>query len=143
MEKFSLSERYRLEVHWEKALYEQDGVCRLVDTYLSGPALSIAEKINNNDEISVDFYKQYYLVVTNVYIATLSWGDVIYNDKGTISLKDATLKHNDILNKAPKLKDTDYFIIDTQNHEAAVHAFNIGYTTYVVNSDGVLYSFLR
>ena len=141
MEKFSLAEMYRLEVHWGKVLYEQDGVCRLVGAYLSGPALSIADKINSNDKISVDFYKQYYLIVKNVYVATLSWGDVIYNDKGVVLLEDAALTHNNTLNKAPKLKDTDYFIIDTQNHEAATHVFNLVYTTYVVDGDGVLYVF--
>jgi len=142
MEKFSLAERYRLEVHWEKALYEQDGVCKLTGAYLSGPALDIAEKINPDDRIRVDFCKQYYLVAENVYVADLSWNDVVYNTKNKIVLlKEATITHDTELNKVPKLKDTDYFIIDTSNHEAAVHVFNFVYTTYVVNEDGILYVF--
>lgn len=142
MEKFSLAERYRLEVHWEKALYEQDGVCKLTGAYLSGPALDMAEKINPDDSIEIDFCKQYYLIAKNVYVAELSWKNIVYDTKNkTVSLEDTVITHDTELNRVPKLKDTDYFIIDTQNHEAAVHAFNVLYTTYVVNGDGVLYVF--
>ena len=40
MEKFSLSERYRLELHWLKVSFNQEGVCKLEGAYFKGPALS-------------------------------------------------------------------------------------------------------
>ncbi|MHA1833665.1 MAG: hypothetical protein ACTSV7_06700 [Candidatus Baldrarchaeia archaeon] len=140
--KFSLSERYRLELHWEKAIYEQEGICKLVNAYFIGPALSIAEKINDNDFLFVDFYKQYYIIVENVYVAKLSWGEVVYNEDSTVaSLKNAYLTHDTELNKAPTFKNTDYIIMDTSDHEMAVHGFNLFYASYVVDEHGILYNF--
>ena len=139
--KFSLSEKYRLELHWEKAIYEQEGVCKLVNAYFIGPALTLAEKINDNDYLFLDFYKQYYIIVDNVYVAKLSWGEVVYNKEGTVSLKDTTITHDTELNKVPIFKDADYIIMDTAKHEVAVHGFNLLYASYVVNEDGVLYKF--
>jgi hypothetical protein len=140
MAKFLLSERYRLEIHWEKIKYEQDGVCKLINAYFSGPALSNAEKINDNDSIKLDFFTQYLIFVKNVYVGDLSWNEVVYNDKKVI-LKDAKITHDTELNKVPKLNDTDYLVIDTSNHEMAVHQFNLLYTTYVVSGVGEPYNF--
>lgn len=135
-----LGERYKLELHWEKVKYEQDGICKLIGTYFSGPALSNAEKINDNDTIKLDFFNQYLVFVKNVYVGDLSWNEVVYNGKKVV-LKGAKITHDTELNKVPKLKDTDYLVIDTSNHEMAVHAFNLLYTTYVVNEGGEPYNF--
>jgi hypothetical protein len=135
-----LGERYKLELHWEKVKYEQDGMCKLIGAYFSGPALSNAEKINDNDSIKLDFFTQYLVFVKNVYIGDLSWNEVVYNGKKVI-LKDAKITHDTELNKVPKLKDTDYLVIDTSNHEMALHAFNLLYTTYVVSEGGEPYNF--
>lgn len=140
MAKFLLSERYRLELHWDKVKYETDGVCNLIDAFFSGPALSNAEQINNNDSIKLDFFKQYIIFVKNVYVGDLSWNEVVYNGDKVI-LKDAKITHDTELNKVPKLRDTDYLVIDTSNHEMAVHAFNLLYTTYIVNEGGESYNF--
>lgn len=136
-----LGERYRLDLHWSKAVYEKEGVCKFIDACFSGPALSIAEKVNDNDGINIDFYKQYFVLVRNVYVAKLSWREVIYNKNNTVGLGDATLTHNTELNNVPKLKDTDFIVIDTQDHEAAIHHLNLVYTSYIVNENGVLYKF--
>lgn len=136
-----LGEKYRLELHWKKAIYENSGVCKLIDAYFFGPALQIAEKINENDSINIDFYKQYIIFVKNIYVVKLSWQEVAYNKDGTVSLKDAKLTHYSELNRVPRLKDSDYLVIDTQNHEAAVHHLNLVYVSYVVNENGVLYKF--
>jgi hypothetical protein len=130
-----LGERYKLELHWEKVKYEQDGMCKLIGAYFSGPALSNAEKIIDNDSIKLDFFTQYLVFVKNVYIGDLFWNEVVYNGKKVI-LKDAKITHDTELNKVPKLKDTDYLVIDTSNHEMALHAFNLLYTTYVVSEGG-------
>lgn len=141
MEKFLLSERYRLELNWGKSFYERDGVCELKNAKFSGPALSIANAIQPNDHIMVDFYRQYAILVDKVYVAKLSWKEVTYNKDNTISLTECYLTHDTELNKVPKLRDSDYIVIDTKNHEEAVHAFNLVYTSYVINEDGVLYKF--
>lgn len=141
MKEFLLSERYKLELHWEKAVYEREGVCRLKNAFFSGPALSIAEKINSNDNISVDFYKQYIILTKFVYVVKLSWDDVVYNKNNTVALKNAVLSHDKELNRVPKLKDTDFVVINTENHESAVHHLNLVYESYVVNENGILYKF--
>ena len=141
MGEFLLSERYKLELHWGKAVYEIEGVCKLEKAYFSGPALSIAEKINNNDSINIDFCRQYLIFTKFVYVAKLSWGDVVYNKNGTVTLKNAILSHDTELNKVPKLKNTDYIVINTKDHEEAIHHFNLVYESYVINENGVLYKF--
>jgi len=143
MEKFSLSERYRLELHWDKVFYEREGICKLSGAKFSGPALNESLRLNDNDHILLDFFKQYFLVVSQVYVAKLSWGVVTYNSNGTISLGDAMISHDTELNKAPKLLDTDYLVIDTSDHEVTKHAFHTVYKTYVVNLDTNLYKFGR
>lgn len=141
MEKFLLSERYRLELHWNKVNYEREGMCKLEGAYFSGPALRLAEKINGNDNIYLDFYKQYYVVVKHVYVANLSWDDVVYNKDNTVSLCSAKLTHDTEINRAPKLRNNDYLVIDTEKHEAETHVFFPTYETFVINEDGVLYKF--
>lgn len=143
MEKFSLSERYRLELHWSSATYEKDGRCALKDARFAGPALVEATRIADNDNILLDFFRQYLLLVENVYVGKFSWGQVIYNKDGTITLKDAYITHPTELNKVPKLNNTDYLVIDTSNHEIETHPFNPVYRTYVVNADTNLYKFGR
>lgn len=134
-----LGEKYKLQLHWEKVKYEQ-GVCKLIGAYFCGPALLNAEKINDNDSIKLDFFTQYLVFVKNVYVGDLSWKEVTYSGKKVI-LKDAKITHDTELNKVPKLRDTDYLVIDTSNHEMAVHAFNLLYTTYVVSEAGEQYNF--
>ena len=141
MQEFIFSDRFRLELRWKVAIYERDGVCKLVDACFSGPALVEANKINDNDSIMLDFFHQYIMLVENVYVANLSWGQVIYNKDGTVTLKKVFIKHDTELNKVPKLLDTDYLIIDTSNHETEIHQFNPLYKTYVVNTDTQLYKF--
>lgn len=141
MEKFSFGpERYRLELHWSEVVYNKDGVCNLKNAFFSGPVLSDAEKVQDNDFIMLDFYTQYLILVRNVYVGKLSWKEVIYDNK-IIKLSDAKITHDTELNRVPKLKDKDYLIIDTRNHERAVHNINLLYKTYVVNEDGELYNF--
>lgn len=141
MDKFLLAEQYRLELHWSKAVYEKNGLCRLENAFFSGPALQIANEINLNDSINIDFYKQYIIFVKNVYVAKLSWGEVVYNKDNTVSLKNATLTHDTELNEVPKLRDTDFIVINTQNHEEATHYLHLVYIAYVVNENGILYKF--
>jgi len=141
MKKFSLAERFRLELCWDNATYEKDGVCRLSDAKFRGPALSEAIQLNDNDHMLLDFFKQYYVLVKAVYVAKFSWGQVKYNTDGTISLEDALITHDTELNKVPTFKSSDYLVIDTSDHEIESHPFNPVYRTYVVNETTSLYRF--
>jgi len=138
---FMLGEKYKLEIHWSKADYKTEGVCILKDAYFSGPALQIAEEIQPNNSMLLDFYKQYYIFAENVYIATFAWGAVKYVSEGKIMLSDVTLSHDTELNRVPKLKDDDYLVIDTEDHEAEKHSQHPTYVTIVVNVDGKAYNF--
>ena len=141
MDKFVFSDRYRLELHWEKAVYEKEGVCNLNGAYFSGPALSEAARINDNDHLLLDFFDQYMVLVDNVYVAKFSWEQVEYVDSGKVCLLNTSITHASELNKVPKFKDNDYLIIDTSNHTTELHTYNLLYKTYVVNSDTNLYKF--
>ncbi len=138
-----ISEKYSLELHWGTVKYEVDGYCKLVNAYFSGPALSIAEKINENDHINLDFFEQYPIITRNVYVAKLSWKTVNYNKDGTITLNNAYISQDTDLHKVPKLSDRDYIVIDTKDHEAEVHHFNLVYRSYVVNENYEMYNFIK
>ena len=141
MYKFNLSDRFRLELHWQDVVYNRDGVCELKEAYFTGPALAEALRLNDNDHIMLDFFHQYLVLVKSVYVGKFSWGEVVYNSDGTISLKDSKITHDRELNKVPKLKKDDYLVIDTKDHEVEKHPFNIVYRTYVVNGESDLYRF--
>lgn len=143
MQEFIFSDRFRLELHWKSTVYEQDGICKLSGACFSGPALVEADRIKDNDHIMLDFFHQYLILVDNVYVAKFSWGQIIYNKDDTITLKNALITHDTQLNKVPKLTDTDFLIVDTENHETEKHPFNLLYRTYVVNTDTQLYKFGR
>lgn len=141
--RFMISEKYSLELHWKKVEYEAKGYCKLIDAYFSGPALSMAEKISDNDYINLDFFEQYPIITKNYYIAKLSWKTVEYNNDGTVKLNDVYISHDTDLHKVPKLNEKDYIVIDTEDHESEVHHFNLVYKSYVVNENYVMYNFIK
>lgn len=136
---FLSREKYRLDIKWDSVRYEE-GICIFKGAYFSGPVLKLAEQIEPNDKIELDFFKQYFILVDNVYIGTFSWEEVTYaEDK--ILLSNCTLTHKSELHKVPKLEDKDMLIVDCKLHEAETHSFNPTYRTYVSNSDTQVYSF--
>ncbi len=142
MEKFLLSEQFRLELRWKKTVYDQEGECKLLNAYFTGPVIQIAQKIDSDDHMLLDFYSQYLHLVDKVYVAKFSWKKVEYSENGeSVFLSDATLSHRSELNKVPNLKDSDYFVIDTSNHLIENHSANLVYITYLINSDNVRYNF--
>lgn len=141
MKEFVLSDRYRLEFLWDKAVYNLEGKCVFAGARFSGPALAEAQKLEDEDYIMLDFFHQYLHLVRNVYVGKLSWKGVDYNSDGTISLQSAVLEHASELNSVPQLKDNDRLIIDTSDHTVEKHAQNLVYKTYVVSGDKELYRF--
>jgi hypothetical protein len=139
--KFLLSEKYRLELHWTKIERPKPGIMTFEGVYFSGPALFQAEKINNNDSITLDFCLQYTILIKGVYVASFHWNEVVYNSDKTISLSNARLIFDPDLKGIPSLKDNDYLVIDTSGHENTKHMYNLLYPSYVVDGDSNLYNF--
>jgi hypothetical protein len=116
---------------------------RLIGAYFSGPVLAQADRINNNDSIRLDFCSQFVILVRNVYVADLKWGEVVYNKNNTITLKDAIIVYDPDLEGIPNLEKKDYLVIDTSGHENQKHLYNFLYPTYVVNKNSELYDYRR
>ena len=142
MNQFLLSEKFKLEIRWQDVVYEQDGKCKLIGAYFTGPVIQIAQKINPNDYIVLDFYSQYIQLVKSVYMAKLVWGAVSYSDDGQkVYFTDAVLEHDKELNNVPKLNVSDYFVVDTQDHVSDKHSQFLVYKTYLINENHILYRF--
>jgi hypothetical protein len=138
---FLLSEKYRLEIHWDSVEKDKDyGVLYFRGAYFSGPALNAADKINGKDEIKLDFCSQYTILVKNVYIATFAWEGVTYKDK-KIYLNKAVLSYDRDVEGIPTLKNNDYIVIDTRNHENEKHYYNMFYPAFAVNKENEMYNF--
>ena len=135
----SALKKYRLDLKWRTVKY-QDNNCYFEKAYFSGPVLQLAEKIESNTSIELDFYKHYFIIVENVYIGKLSWKEVVYK-KDKIYLKDCRLTHKTEINKVPKLKNSDMLVIDCRLHEREVHDFNPNYNTYVLNENTQVYDY--
>jgi len=136
---FFISEKFRLEVHWDKVNYLNDMEVILEGCYFCGPVLSEVVEIQQEDFIRLDFINQYVVFVNHYYIANLSWeGARRTEDK--IFLDNVVLK-NKYLNSVPKLENDDYIVIDTINHENEKHSYNLVYISYLINKDGEHYNF--
>ena len=52
MEKFMISEKFRMEIHWEKVRYEKKGIAIIEGCYLNGPVLKEVAQLNEEDFIN-------------------------------------------------------------------------------------------
>ena len=136
---FSVSERFRLEIHWKKVIYDQEGVAKLEGCYLSGPVIKEVAKMEQKDTISLDFGNQYVIFTPNYYVARLSWEGVRHTPH-RIYLDNAILK-NKFLNSVPNLNYNDYIIVDTKNHEDDKHQYHLSYPAYLIKFGGEIYNF--
>lgn len=137
MSQFSFGERFRLEVHWKKVVYEK-GFVKLLGCKLTGPVVSELELVSK-DSIKLDFISQYIALLPQYYIATLSW-DGTDRKGNTILLDNVTIKNANI-NNLPTFNNDDFIIIDTSDHEDEKHNYNVNYKSYVIKADGVKYNF--
>jgi len=142
MKRFLLSERFRLELHWEKCIHDKPGEMKFEGAYFSGPVLKQAAKLNDSDHITLDFCNQTMIIVKNVYTGTFAWNGVEYKDN-KIFLKAAILLYDEELENIPKLRDFDYLVIDTRNHENAKHNYNALYPAFVVGAEDEIYDYRR
>ena len=134
-----LGEKYKLEVHWSKAVYDQEDTAKLEGCYLSGPVIKEVAEMNQKDVIALDFGNQYVVFVPNYYVAKLSWEGVRHTPS-KIYLDNAILKSK-FLNSVPNLNDNDYIIVDTKNHEDEKHQYHLSYPAYLIKFEGEVYNF--
>ena len=139
MKEFMVSEKFRMEIHWKKVSYEKEDVANIQGCYLSGPVLKEVEQLNEEDFIKLDFASQYIIFIRNYYIAKLSWRGVKHTSE-KIFLYNAKLENMNI-NVVPKLRNNDYIVIDTKNHEDEKHQHNMTYPSYLLKVDGSQYNF--
>lgn len=139
MDKFLISEKYRLEFHWDKVRYNKDGIALIDGCYFGGPAVKEIEVFNESDFIDLDFSNQYIIFLANFYIARLFWKNAKRRDT-QIFLYDVRLENKNI-NVVPKLRHNDYIVVDTKNHEEQTHKFYLTYMSYLLKSDETLYKF--
>lgn len=139
---FLLGEKYRLELHWSGLLYK-DKTCFFKGAYFSGPVLQFAERIEDNNFILLDLYKQYFVFSEAIYLVKLSWGKVSYKkDNNCVFLDQALIEFNPS-NTIPKLRKSDYLVINTQGHDRETHTNYPTYTGIVVNREGAAYNFWK
>ena len=131
-------DRYRLELHWDKVEYKE-GVAQMTGAYFTGPVLQISQRLNEKDKINIDMTNQYTVFIPNFYIAELEWNGIRY-EHDRIYLDNVRITNKSI-NSTPKLKHSDYFVIDTSKHEEQTHPYYMNYDCYLVNENGVLYKF--
>jgi len=137
--KFRISERFRLELHWDTVKYETEGEALFTGCRFIGPVLKEVSQVLPNDSMALDFANQYIVFVRHFYIAKLSWGEVRHNPEA-IYLYNAILK-NKYVNSVPKLYSDDHIVIDTSGHENEKHQYNLVYPSYLIRYDGELYNF--
>lgn len=138
---FIVDDKYRLELRWSGVSYSK-GQCIFKDAAFSGPTMKYADKIGPNNSILLDLYKQFFMYAKAAYLATLSWDNVSYLQDGMVAhLSNVRLNHINELNKFPKIRSTDYIVINTKGHDSETHMFNPTYVATVVNSTGEAYNF--
>ena len=130
-------DEYRLELHWDGVDKNKDDSCNLYGTYFSGPVISRAEKINPGDNITLDFTPQYSRIITSYYFVKLLWGQLEYKDEKVI-LQDVVMR-GEFVNRVSNLKDSDYIIIDTSQHDGNKHLYSLVYRASVINESGEEY----
>lgn len=139
---YLISEKFRLELHWKSVIYSQKGRCEVKDAYFTGPALQIAQRINDKDYILLDLYSQYLILVKGAYVLRFEWEGTSYkNDENKVYLSNCYITHTEDLNLTPKLKPEDYFVIDTSSHESSIHKYSLVYKTLLIKEDHSRYKF--
>jgi len=131
----SFSDKFSLELHWKSVKYD-DGKYHINGAYFSGPAIQIAEKINSNGNIILNFYAQYYGFVEKPFFSTFYWGGVEYsniNNNIIVILSDCYMVCNEESFNAMCINNEDYLLINTQDHDSDNEEFSMVYLTYVLD----------
>lgn len=138
---FRVEDKYRLELHWTSVVYNVEAIANLNGAYFKGPVLKEVAEMEQQDSMHLDFKGQYICMVPFYYVAVLSWQGVNQTVE-KISLDNVTLKNKN-LNSVPKLRNDDYILIDTKEHDDVKHPYILTYPAYLLKFDGELCTFRR
>jgi hypothetical protein len=127
--------KYRLELHWDSVEYSGDDEATLRGAYFSGPVLSDAAQIAEDDQLILDMTKQHAILAAmeDYYQAVLKWKGVDYKDD-KVFLKEAYVRGK-YVNALEKLENDDWILIDCREHEEANHPFLLVYWSEVHKKD--------
>jgi hypothetical protein len=139
--KFRIAEKYILEIHWDKVIYEQEDMAKLYNCYLSGPVLKEVTRMNEKDFMDLDFGHQYVVFINHYYIAKFSW-EGVRRTPDRIFLNNVLLTNKNV-NAVPKLNNDDYILIDTKDHVDRKHQYTLTYPSYLIRFDGDKYDFAQ
>jgi hypothetical protein len=119
--------KYRLELHWDSVEYAEDDRAVFKGAYFTGPVLSDAAQINDDDELILDITKQHVILAAmeDFYQAVLKWKGVDYKDD-KVFLKECWVKGK-YVNSLEKLENDDWILIDCREHEEENHPFLLVY----------------
>jgi hypothetical protein len=139
MKEFSIAEKFKLAVHWNKVVYEREGLSKLEGCYFSGPVLKEVSKLNPKDFMDLDFGNQYIVFIKHYYVIRFSWEGVKHTPE-KIFLSNVIFE-NRYVSSVPKLNDDDYILIDTKDHVDEKHNYYLTYPSYLIRFDGDKYNF--
>ena len=127
--------RYRLELHWDSVEIAEDDRAVFKGAYFTGPVLSDAAQINDDDQLTLDMTKQHAILAPTIdyYQAVLKWKGVDYKDD-KVFLKEAWLRGK-YVNSLEKLESDDWILIDCREHEEKNHPFLLVYWAEVYKKE--------
>ena len=119
--------RHRLELHWDSVEYNEDDRALLKGAYFSGPVLSDAARINDDDQLTLDMTKQHSILAAmeDYYHAVLKWKGVDYKED-KVFLKEAWIQGK-YVNSLEKLEKDDWVLINCKGHDEKSHPFLLVY----------------
>lgn len=127
--------KYRLELHWDSMIRVSGSLIILKGPRFTGPALAEAAKINSNDSIRLDVSEQIYSFMGAWGVISLNWGEVLKRVPGSIYFDEASL-HSSMFKLPTYIDESGFLVIDTSKHEEEIHAFNMNYDAFFVDSFG-------
>jgi hypothetical protein len=139
------SEKYRLELHWDRIVYSSDNVARLENAYFSGPVFNMDDvEIQAPDFMDLDFTEQHSKLFSDFHIARISW-DSLERVGKRVTLGRAVIGTNHE-NEVCSLSKDDYLVIDTKEHDTKRMSYRKGkslqfnlplvYKAYIVKESG-------
>lgn len=132
----TFKEQYELYLEWTTLEYVT-GAIKFNKSLLYGPALKNAQRIQENDNMKLDFSAQNFIVIPDpsFNVATLKWQGVNYLRDDVVELKDCVLEYTNI-GLLKNLTPDNFFIVDCERHEERVHAKYLTYIAWVLDNDG-------
>lgn len=140
MDLFKCKNKYKLVLSWGEIEYKSDNEAFVKNPVFSGPAMSLASKIEGGDSIDLDVTSQHILVLGYWDIINFKWNKVLAQD-GESAAMDYGVFTSPEMTKVRLFESGDILLIDTENHEDEKHQYNLVYKTIVAKDDESPYNY--